>query len=66
MTRQQSITIAQVACKIDEAKSRISSISSSIVYCETEEQYNDYLDQMEKAVHDWTVWTTVFDALEGK
>ena len=66
MTRQESITLAQVQCKIDEAKSRIQSISSSIVYCETEEQYNDYLDQMEKAVHDWTIWFKVLEALEGK
>lgn len=63
--RQQQITIQQVLARMDEARNRADRSMQKAMNCNTNEEYNHFLNQSIKAANDYNTWRIVLDALKG-
>ncbi len=61
--RQREIQRAQVFHKIANAERRLRDSLDAAMLAETEEAYVDALYNLEKATHDFTVWSITLRAL---
>lgn len=63
MTRQQSITLAQCECKLQDANRRATDAESRMYFASSEADYALALDEYMHALKDAVVWQRTIDAL---